>query len=157
KRPVDAGRHGGELRPRLARHLRRSGELAAPGVTRTAVNKRRGVVYLTVQENPGQRPWTAPGHKPGQDLLHSEATVVMFILRPSDLVSVLSKTGPISVEDLVTRTGTNLSELARDLDLLIDRGDVEVEGGKKDSLKEVLSQFQKRRNEEAISFRPGSV
>jgi hypothetical protein len=86
----------------------------------------------------------------------------MDIDRPEDLLSLLGETGPISVEDLVTRTGTDLSKVATDLENLIEAGDIDVEKGRGETLRAlrlVLSEFKtpKEKEGEQLSFGPGSV
>ena len=79
----------------------------------------------------------------------------MIIRDPSDLLTYLVKTGPITLEELVIRTDTEMSDVASDLVHLIDSGDVEVEGNQS-AVKEALKRFEEGSSRGA-EFGPSSV
>ena|ERR1700676_4515428 len=74
----------------------------------------------------------------------------------SDLLSYLVDTGPLTVDELATRTSTPLSEFARELKALIDSGDIEVEGNQT-ALQAVLAGYEEPANDTERDFGPHNV
>lgn len=67
----------------------------------------------------------------------------MVLRDPSDLLSYLAETGPLTVDELATRTSTPLSEFARTLKDLIDSGSIQVEGNQA-ALETVLASYEEQ-------------
>lgn len=78
----------------------------------------------------------------------------MIVQKPSDLLAYLSDTGPISLEDLVIRSGSDAGEVIQDLAQLVQSGEVEVAGVDKRELQNNLEKLQHSLDEFDIAAVP---
>lgn len=70
----------------------------------------------------------------------------MVVTKPDDLLQYLAHTGPITVDELATRTSSELGEFASDLLGLIEAGDVEIVEGDAKVFQSVLTAARTRSN-----------
>lgn len=77
----------------------------------------------------------------------------MVVTKPDDLLQYLAHTGPISADELATRTSSELAEFAGDLLGLIEAGDVEIVEGNAKVFQSVLSAAMNRSNGHSTAVR----
>jgi malonyl CoA-acyl carrier protein transacylase len=76
--------------------------------------------------------------------MEGRGTAKMIVQKPSDILAYLSETGPIPLEDLVTRSGAEAGEVVHDLTQLVQSGEVEVVGAEKEELQRVLRELDEK-------------